>query len=116
MPKSKHWGATPDQWFHFDLVLGRGSDLLPVVCNPNAQLSPDSTLKALGKTPSKYNRQRHVVGFNNWTNRQTNNAELEQWIAEPDYGICARMGGGWLALDCDREIPEIQATVCEILR
>ncbi|EKM5824266.1 hypothetical protein PU342_004757, partial [Salmonella enterica] len=58
MPEKKIWGATPDEWFHFDLVLGRTDQLLPVVCNPGATISPNSKLKMLGKTPSLYNRDR----------------------------------------------------------
>ena len=57
------WGATPDDWHHFDRVLGLGGDLLPVVSNPEAVISPDSTMTALGKTPSRYDSYRQVVGI-----------------------------------------------------
>lgn len=115
MPQNKPWGATPDEWFHFDLMLGRSYDLLPVVCNPEAPLSADSKMKVLGKTPSQYNSNRQVVGLSNWTKRQINDANIERWSKESDYGICSRMGNGWLALDCDSESPEIQDDVRALL-
>ncbi|WP_228351031.1 MULTISPECIES: DUF5906 domain-containing protein [Limnobaculum] len=115
MSQIKQWGATPEEWFHFDLVLGRTHDLLPVVCNPDAPLSPDSKLKALGKTPSHYNGNRQVVGLANWTKREISDANIERWSQENDYGICSRMGKGWLALDCDSESPDIQDVVQTLL-
>lgn len=115
MSQIKQWGATPEEWFHFDLVLGRTHDLLPVVCNPDAPLSPDSKLKALGKTPSHYNGNRLVVGLANWTKREISDANIERWSQESDYGICSRMGKGWLALDCDSESPDIQDAVRTLL-
>lgn len=115
MPQDKPWGATPDEWFHFDLLLGRSNDLLPVVCNPQAPLSPDSKIKTLGKTPTQYNRHRQVVGLADWTRRQVSNADIERWSKERDYGICSRMGNGWLALDCDSESPVIQDAIHALL-
>ena len=58
-----NYGATPQEWAHFDVVLGLTEDLLPVVSNPNAVISPQSKMKGLGKTPSRYNRQREVAGI-----------------------------------------------------
>ena len=52
----ERYGATPDDWLHLDLALGLTADLLPVVSNPGAIISENSTLKAIGKTPSRYNR------------------------------------------------------------
>ncbi|MGE4775168.1 VapE domain-containing protein [Yersinia enterocolitica] len=112
--QQEQWGASPDEWFHFDLVLGRSSDLLPVVCNPSAPLSPDSKLKAIGKTPSHYNGNRQIAGLVNWTKRQINDAEIEKWSREPDYGICMRTGNGVIALDCDSESEAIQALIQEL--
>lgn len=82
------WGATAEEWAHFDLVLGLGSDLLPVVSNPSAVVSPGSTLKALGKVPSSYNRAGQVIGFPKWTEHLTMGPELARWPAVADYGIC----------------------------
>ncbi|HAT3920666.1 TPA: hypothetical protein I9Y23_004361 [Kluyvera ascorbata] len=115
MPENINWGATPDEWFHFDLVLGRTDQLLPVVCNPNAAISPDSKLKALGKTPSRYNRDRLVTGISQWTEHVVTEHDFSRWSKEPDYGICVRTGSGWLALDCDSEDAEVQAQIRDLL-
>lgn len=115
MPENINWGATPDEWFHFDLVLGRTDQLLPVVCNPNAAISPDSKLKALGKTPSRYNRDRLVTGISQWTEHVVTEHDFARWSKEPDYGICVRTGSGWLALDCDSEDAEVQAQIRDLL-
>lgn len=82
------WGATPEEWAHFDLMLGLTADLLPVVSNPEAQISPESRMKGLGKTPSAYNRAGFVAGLKDWTDRQTTPAQIEKWSAVSDYGIC----------------------------
>lgn len=86
----KRWGATPDEWAHFDLMLGLTADLLPVVSNPEAKISPDSRMKGLGKTPSQYNRRGEVAGIADWTDRQTNPRQIEKWSANSDYGICVQ--------------------------
>jgi predicted P-loop ATPase len=83
-------GASPDEWTHFDLLLGIGTDLLPVVSNKAAELSPDSKIKEVGKTPSRYNQARKVVGIAGWTGYQASDAEITRWAAEPDYGICVQ--------------------------
>lgn len=86
-------GASPTDWAHFDLALGLGDRLLPVVSNPEATISPRSTMKGLGKTPSKYYSEGLVGGIAKWTARKAaSTRELEQWSAEPDYGICIRTG------------------------
>jgi Virulence-associated protein E/Bifunctional DNA primase/polymerase, N-terminal len=90
MASSNAYGATPDEWDHFDLVLGLGPDLLPVVSNPTAELSADSKVKDIGKTPSRYNRDRKVVGIAGWTAHQASNQDIERWSREPDYGICVQ--------------------------
>lgn len=115
MPEKKIWGATPDEWFHFDLVLGRTDQLLPVVCNPGATISPNSKLKMLGKTPSLYNRDRLATGIKDWTEHVVTERDFARWSNEPDYGICVRTGHGWLALDCDSEDEDIQADIRKTL-
>lgn len=100
MTNAIRWGATPDEWDHFDLVLGLGADLLPVVSKQGARISPDSKLKALGKTPSIYNRQGLVAGLPGWSQQQATSAELTRWASEPDYGICLQTRS-WRALDVD---------------
>ncbi len=84
----KRWGALPGEWAHLDLVLGLTADLLPVVSNPDAPISPGSKMKALGKTPSHYNKSRNVAGIADWTNKISTTEEVSTWEKEPDYGIC----------------------------
>ncbi|HCM5144767.1 TPA: DNA primase [Klebsiella aerogenes] len=115
MPEIKNWGATPDEWFHFDLVLGRTDQLLPVVCNPGATISPNSKLKMLGKTPSLYNRDRLATGIKDWTEHVVTEHDFARWSKEPDYGICVRTGNGWLALDCDSEDADVQQKIRDLL-
>jgi predicted P-loop ATPase len=83
-----NYGASPDDWTHFDLVLGLGADLLPVVSNRLAELSPDSKMKELGKTPSRYNGQHQAVGIPGWTSHQSSDADLARWAKDDDLGIC----------------------------
>jgi hypothetical protein len=96
------WGASRSDWAHFALILGLGEDLLPVVSNPHAIISPKSTLKSLGKTPSRYTSEREVVGIANWTELKATDAQLELWSREPDYGICIQTRQV-IAIDIDLE-------------
>lgn len=63
-------------------------DLLPVVSNPEASISPQSRMQALGKTPSWYNSEGNASGIGQWTARITDREEVERWAKEPDYGVC----------------------------
>ena len=85
---SSRWGATPAQWTHLDLMEGLTADLLPVVSNPNATISPNSRMKSLGKTPSLYNGSGLVAGFKDWTSHEGTSEEIARWSQQPDYGIC----------------------------
>lgn len=107
----KTWGALPDEWVHFDFVLGYTDRLLPVVCNADANISPSSKMKALGKTPSIYNSQRQVIGISEWTSKSSTGADIEKWMREPDYGICIKTGSGIVALDCDSDDADVQARI-----
>ena len=89
-PTPVRWGAQPSDWSHFDLVLGLGADLLPVVSNPDAVIAESSSLKSKGKTPSVYRRDRTVVGLNAWTSMTASDQDLARWSREPDYGICVQ--------------------------
>lgn len=82
------YGATPEQWQHFSSRLGLMADLLPVVSNPKATISPESRMKALGKTPSIYNRQGQAAGISKWTGLRARQADVTAWSAIEDYGIC----------------------------
>lgn len=79
-------GASRAAWAHYTKSFQ--NDLLPVVSNLGATISPTSKMKNIGKTPSRYNRARNVVGLTEWTSRQTTPADIAEWSTEPDYGIC----------------------------
>lgn len=85
---AERYGASAEDWAHLDVLLGLTADLLPVVSNPNATISPNSSIKSLGKLPSQYNGQRYVSGFPNWTQHQSTADEIAKWSKEEDYGIC----------------------------
>ena len=102
---STRYGASPEEWAYFSQILGLTEDLLPVVSNPNAKISPNSKMKALGKTPSYY-RQHGVVGIPSWTDQHPNQTTIDTWSKEPDYGICLQTRNV-RALDID--VPEARA-------
>lgn len=82
------YGATPEDWAHFADRLGLMADLLPVVSNPNATVSPRSKMRDIGKTPSRYNSERQVVGLPSWTDNQSIDTDIARWQRDPDLGIC----------------------------
>lgn len=84
----EQYGARQEAWHHFASLLGLRADLLPVVSNPNATISPDSKVKALGKTPSRYNFRGDASGLPKWTEMVATEQDIGRWETEPDYGIC----------------------------
>lgn len=82
------WGATDADWRHFARTLGLQADLLPVVSNPTAEISPLSKMRDLGKTPSRYGPDDLVVGIPKWTQAQTTARDVARWSANSDLGIC----------------------------
>lgn len=85
--KTRPVGASPDEWQHFSRRLNLTADLLPVVSNTLATISPMSKMRDLGKTPSRYNGQREVVGIPQWTLAHSTDHQVALWQREPDYGI-----------------------------
>lgn len=83
-----NWGATQDDWDHLDLILGLTADLLPVVSRPGAVISPDSSMTAIGKTPSLYNRRGEVKGILGWADQVTTGKQIIAWAKQGDYGVC----------------------------
>jgi hypothetical protein len=88
MTENQRWGATPDEWTTFDMVLGLTRDMLPVVANPGAAISPSSKMRGLGKTPSTYNAQGYVVGMRSWPVHITTSEDIDSWSSNPDYSLC----------------------------
>lgn len=82
------YGATPQEWDQFSMVLGLDKDLLPCVSNPNAKISPLSDMKKVGKTPSRYNKLGEAVGITKWTEKVSTADEIDRWSTNEDYGIC----------------------------
>ncbi len=95
-----NYGARPEDWVTLQYLWGVTPDMLPVVSNPNATISPNSSLASLGKTPSLYNGRGHVTGIAKWTEKQTTDDEIERWSSNPDYGI-ALQTRGIRAIDVD---------------
>jgi predicted P-loop ATPase len=98
-------GASPKEWSLLDLVLGFTADLLPVVSNKNAVISPHSKITQLGKTPSMYDKKRQAIGFVGWTAWQASQRDVDRWSREPDYGICVQTRR-MRALDIDVSDPD----------
>lgn len=82
------WGATADEWNHMATQLGLESDLLPVVSNPGATISEKSKMRDLGKTPSRYDTHRKVVGIPKWTQHVSTDRDVARWLRDSDLGIC----------------------------
>ena len=110
----KQFGASKNDWLHFDIALGLSSDLLPVVSNPNVEISKNSTLKNVGKTPSIYNREGYVVGLTRWTDRVTTSTQINKWSNVSDYGICIQTRNV-RAIDVDVSDPELAKRIHEYI-
>jgi len=94
------YGATKAEWQCFArLAL---DDLLPVVSDPNATISTQSKMTALGKTPSQFNRNGHAVGIPGWTSHHTTQDDIEKWSKDSRLGICVQTRR-IRAIDCDLE-------------
>lgn len=109
-------GATSAEWDAFVRALGP-TPLLPVVCNPAASISPQSSLKGLGKVPSKYNALGLVRGFPEWTKLRASPTQVERWARYEDYGICVQCReDGFRALDVDIDDPELSQAVRDLVQ
>lgn len=108
-------GATPSEWAHFSMVLGKTEDLLPVVSNPDAKISSTSNVKQLGKVPSLYNSSGEAVGIAKWTSYSANDNDIDRWSANPDYGICCQTKDS-KAIDGDLTDPAYAAQVKKFIK
>jgi hypothetical protein len=97
-------GATPENWFHFDLVLGLGAHLLPCV-QADAQPTPGSSIKKFGKVPSLYDGRGQAFGLSGWQKRPILGSEVQAWSADSRLNLCLRTGpiSGVYAVDVDIE-------------
>lgn len=112
-----NYGATPEMWRHWSDTLGLTADLLPVVSRPDAPISPNSKMKALGKTPSIYNQQRQAVGLPKWTEIEATANHVARWSKEPDYGIsvqCRRLRAIDIDVTNKDHVDEIVRVIIEV--
>ena len=107
------YGATRFDWDFFAYDLGLLEDLLPVVSDPDAAISPQSNLKALGKVPSTYNKAGEVVGFNDWTSHVTQSYHIDRW-SKQGLGICVQTRRV-RAIDIDVEDPDLADKIEDLI-
>lgn len=107
-------GATAQEWGLFSLVLGLTEDLLPVVSDQAVQVSPNSKMKGLGKTPSLINRHGFAAGFTDWTSYTASEQDVEKWVRDPRLGICLQTRRV-RAFDLDIEDEELCTRVCKFI-
>jgi hypothetical protein len=112
-------GATAAEWFHFDLVLGLGADLLPCVPNsPGVKVAPGSALRGrLGKIPSQFNSNGEAHGLREWQKRQILSNEVANWSKDRRLNLCVRTGpeSGIYAIDIDVESSEKAAEIVRMI-
>ena len=96
-------GALQSDWNHFDLVLGLGADLLPVVPDENATPTANSMVKRFGKIPSTYDGEGNARGIKDWQKREITPSDIERWSADRRLSMCVRTGetSGVYAIDVD---------------
>jgi predicted P-loop ATPase len=80
-------GATPEEWQTF-IRLGLAEDLLPIISDQSLPLSPKSTMKSFGKTPTTLNRLGQVVGIPDWPTKVATQSEVTRWMSNELHGIC----------------------------
>jgi hypothetical protein len=98
-------GATADDWFHFDFVLGLAGNLLPCVpAGDDVRVLQGSALEGkIGKIPSQFNRNGEAHGLLSWQKRDILSNEVQLWQADRRLNICVRTGpiSGVYAFDID---------------
>jgi hypothetical protein len=106
------YGASESEWRHFSEVLGLTRDLLPIVANQYAPISPGSglTQDKLGKVPSVYLHNGTVVGFAKWGSFEAAPANIRSWQKQSDYGIGLHARAVH-ALDVDVDDPELASEI-----
>jgi len=111
---SDNYGATRADWDHFSFILGLTEDLLPVVSDPTAKISPESAMQAVGKTPSCFNRRGLAVGIPGWTQKTAEQGDLDTWAQDSRLGICLQTRNV-RAFDIDVDNPELAGKVAAFI-
>lgn len=87
--KLSNCGATPDDWLHWEFMLGLGKDLLPVVSDASVMTDSASDIApSRGKVPSIINSRGYACGIAAWTARSATHGDIGSWLRESRYGIC----------------------------
>jgi hypothetical protein len=110
----KIWGADAGAWDHFSFILGLTEDLLPVVSDATAKISPESNMQAIGKTPSCFNRRGLVVGISGWTQKISEQSDLDAWARDTRLGMCLQTRNV-RAFDIDVDNPELAGKVAAFI-
>lgn len=84
--------------------------MLPVVSNPNVEISSASKLKELGKTPSTKDKAGKAIGIRYWTKILVTDEMLDNWARDDDLGISLRCGP-IVAFDCDCDDPALSDSI-----
>jgi hypothetical protein len=113
-PRTAQDGATQDDWLHFDLVLGLGAHLLPVVHDSTAKPTAGSAVKEFGKIPSEYTPSGEVHGIKNWPKRVIPSADIDRWSRDGRYSVCVRCEVV-RALDCDITDPLLAKRIADFI-
>ncbi len=108
------YGALPEEWEFWSTTLGLMTELLPTICSPHATISPTSVLTNYHKVPCRYTTTGLVVGMPKWNALHSRAADIRDWSAEPDYGICLQMRT-IQAFDVDITDADIVARITETL-
>jgi hypothetical protein len=108
-------GATPEEWGHFEWVLGLRGNLLPVVPDEHAMPTPGSKVAKFGKIPSAYDKDGHAYGLKDWQKREILDNEVALWRQDSRLGLCVRTGSksGVYAIDVDVTDPTLAAQIAE---
>ncbi len=107
------YGATERDWANL-VQAGLTEDLLPVVSDPNKVISPNSGMKAIGKTPSVLNRLGDIQGIPRWTGLKSTEADIQRWREVSAYGICIQTRR-LRAIDIDIDDAEVALAVREFV-
>lgn len=108
------YGASLETWLAYKQA-GWSDYLLPVVSNPNAPRSPNSSLSGIGKIPSMKNKYGEVVGIRAWQDLVPSDAQIGVWSKDPDLGISIRCVN-LVALDCDCDNRDISSAIYRAVR
>lgn len=107
-------GAQQRDWLHFDMVLGLGADLLPVVPDEHATPREGSKVKKFGKIPSQYDGAGCAFGIKDWTRLTITPEHVAIWSKDRRYSMCVR-SSAVRAIDVDLTDPDLVDEVNEML-